>query len=148
MKVLLQTTLPGLGQAGEIVNVTDAYARNYLLPQKIAVLATTTVQAKAATRRAQTQKKKAKDQDQMAVAKDRLTNVTVRLSGRGPAGGHLYQALHQPEVFDALAKQCGVSVDGARLDPAIFKSAGQHPALLHWPDRTTTTIMVVVEVID
>lgn len=115
MKVVLLQDVKSQGKKGEVVNVSDGYARNFLLPKKLGVEATeanlnTLKQQKAAAARlAAEQLAEAK-----ALAED-LAGKTVQLSVKVGANGKLFGAVSSKEIADGLKAQFGVEVDKKKI---------------------------------
>ncbi|HUO84469.1 MAG TPA: 50S ribosomal protein L9 [Thermoanaerobaculia bacterium] len=126
MKVILTEEIRGLGGRGEIVSVKDGYARNYLLPKKLAQEATTgNVKVVEQQRRkwsllAQEETAKARE------AADKIEGTTVRLHKRVGETGTLFGSVTSNEIADALQEQ-GFEVDKRRIDlDHPIKSLGVH----------------------
>ena len=115
MKVIFIQDVKGQGKKGEMKEVSDGYGRNYLLPRKLAVEATTdnlnAMKLKEKARAAQMAAEKAKAE---ANAKQ-LESVVVKISARAGAGGKLFGAVTSKEISDALAAQHGIEVDSKKI---------------------------------
>ena len=115
MKVILLQDVKGQGKKGELVNVSDGYARNYLLPRKLATEATTdAMNAKknadaAAARRVQN------DRDGAKALKELLAQSPVQIYAKAGTGGRLFGSVTTKEISDALKQQHGIEVPKARL---------------------------------
>lgn len=131
ISVQLRRDVHDLGRAGQIVNVSQAYARNFLIPKGFAVLATPKVIA-AAKQRVET---KAADQAKQhrleEQAKTSLTGIKIQLSGRASSSGKLFAAIKSEQVFDAIATQTGFPMKaGTKITPSVFKTTGDHPTTI------------------
>ena len=115
MKVILQQDVKGQGKKGQMVNVSDGYARNFLFPKKLAVEATAdnvnTMKLQEKARLTKLAEEKAQAQ---AIA-DQLKELTVRIVAKGGNGGRLFGAVTTKEVSDALKAQCGIEINKAKL---------------------------------
>ena len=115
MKVILQQDVKGQGKKGQMVNVSDGYARNFLFPKKLAVEATAdnvnTMQLHEKARLAKLAEEKAQAQ---AIA-EQLKEITVRVVAKGGNGGRLFGAVTTKEVSDALKAQSGIEINKAKL---------------------------------
>ena len=116
MKVILQQDVKGQGKKGQLVDVADGFARNYLLPRKLAVTASTenvTVmkqQEKARLKKIETDKAAAK-----AIA-SKLEGVIVTIKARsGGAGGKLFGAVTSKEISEALQEQHGIMMEKHKI---------------------------------
>lgn len=143
--VLLLTDVPGQGRRHQIIRVSEAYARNFLLPKKLARVATETVRAQAARQHEKQVALTAARAAEMAAAKKRLTNVTVRITAKGHSTGKLFAAVRTETITGELARQYPVEIDGIKLEPDHLKNFGSHPVTLVWPDGERTSITVVID---
>ena len=115
MKVILQQDVKGQGKKGQMVEVSDGYARNFLLAKKLAVLATpeniNTMKQQEKAKKAQEAAEKAEAQ---ATAK-KLESITVKVAAKAGEGGRLFGAVTAKEVAEALSAQHGITINKAKL---------------------------------
>jgi len=126
MKVILQQDIRGTGRKDQIIEVSDGYARNYLLPRKLAREATSdALNAIANAQSAQKHRDEVKKLEAETKAKE-LKGKVVNLTAKGGAGGKLYGAVTNDAIAQALKEQYGVEVDRRKLEPEEpVRSAGQ-----------------------
>ena len=105
MKVLLRETVEHLGTQGEIVDVKDGYARNYLLPRGLGVPATDTSFKQIEMERARIAKLIAKERTELEAARIRLESVSFTIVAAASPEGHLYGSVAGREIAEALAKE-------------------------------------------
>ncbi len=147
MKVILQQDVKGQGKKGQMVEVSDGYARNFLFPKKLAVEATAdnvnTMKLQEKARLAKLAEEKAQAQ---AVA-EQLKELTVRIVAKGGNGGRLFGAVTTKEVSDALKAQHGIEINKAKLvlDEAIKSFGGYDLKAKLGHDVVATVKVVVVE---
>ena len=145
MKVILQQDVRGQGKKGQLVEVSDGYARNFLLPKKLAVVATAenlnTMKQQEKARKAQEAAEKAEAE---ATAK-KLEGLMVKIPAKAGEGGRLFGAVTAKEVSEALAYQFGVNIPKARLvlDEPI-KSCGGYQIRAKLGYEVSGTVNVVV----
>ena len=145
MKVILQQDVRGQGKKGQMVEVSDGYARNFLLPKKLAVVATAenlnTMKQQEKARKAQEAAEKAEAE---ATAK-KLEGLMVKIPAKAGEGGRLFGAVTAKEVSEALADQFGVNIPKARLvlDEPI-KSCGGYQIRAKLGYEVSGTVNVVV----
>ena len=145
MKVILQQDVRGQGKKGQLVEVSDGYARNFLLPKKLAVVATAenlnTMKLQEKARKAQEAAEKAEAE---ATAK-KLEGLMVKIPAKAGEGGRLFGAVTAKEVSEALADQFGVNIPKARLvlDEPI-KSCGGYQIRAKLGYEVSGTVNVVV----
>lgn len=116
MKVILQEDVKGQGKKGQLVEVSDGYARNYLLPRKLAVTAT----AENVTAMKQQEKARLKKLEaDMAAARNiagELEGVVVKIQAKsGGAGGKLFGSVTSKEIAEELFKQHGVEIEKNKI---------------------------------
>ena len=115
MKVIFNTDVRGQGRKGEMKEVSDGYARNYLLPRKLASEATAdalnALKLKEKAKAAQMAKEKALAEENAK----RLFGVVVQISARAGQGGRLFGAVTSQEIADALREQHGIELEKNKI---------------------------------
>ena len=116
MKVILQEDVKGQGKKGELVQVSDGYARNFLLPRKLAVAATP---ENMSTMKAQEKARLKKMEVDKAAAQDiaeKLQSFVVKIPARsGGTGGKLFGTVTSKEISEALLEQYGVEIEKNKI---------------------------------
>ena len=148
MKVILQQDVRGQGKKGQLVDVSDGYARNFLLPKKLAVIATAenlnTMKQQEKARKAQEAAEKAEAE---ATAK-KLEGLMVKIPAKAGEGGRLFGAVTAKEVSEALAAQHGVNIAKTKLvleEPIKACGGYQIKAKLGYEVVGTVNVMVIEE---
>ena len=148
MNVILQQDVRGQGKKGQLVEVSDGYARNFLLPKKLAVPATAenvnTMKQQEKARQAQMAAEKAEAQ---ALA-EKLKSIQVKLTAKAGEGGRLFGAVTSKEIAEALSAQHGLTIAKTKLvlDEPIKSCGGyQIKAKLGYEIMGTVKVMVVEE---
>ena len=146
MKVILQQDVRGQGKKGQMVEVSDGYARNFLLPRKLAVLATAenvnTMKQQEKARKAQEAAEKAEAE---ALSK-KLEGLTVKVAAKAGEGGRLFGAVTAKEISECLAQQHGLNIAKTKLvlDEPIKACGGYKiKAKLGYEIVGTVNVMVV-----
>jgi large subunit ribosomal protein L9 len=146
VKVVLRADVAQVGKKGDIVDVSDGYGRNYLLPKGLAFRATGGVEDQAAKMR---QSRDVRDASDRAAAQDVATALVpkvVTITARAGAEGKLFGSVSTAEIADAVTEQTGVEIDRRQLhlDEPI-KTLGTHlvPAKLHAEVEFPITVEVV-----
>ena len=115
MKVILQQDLKGQGKKGQLVEVSEGYARNYLLPRKLAIPATTdainTMNLKEKARRAEEARQKAEAE----ATAEKLKECQVKLTAKAGNGGRLFGAVTTKEISEGLKAQYGIDIPKQKL---------------------------------
>ncbi len=115
MKVILQQDVKGQGKKGQLIEASDGYARNFLLPRKLAVEATAD---NLNTMKLQEKAKKAKEAAEKAEAEAlaaKLKEVTVRITAKAGSGGRLFGSITTKEISEELKKQFAIDLPKAKL---------------------------------
>ena len=125
MKVILQQDIRGKGKRGQMIEVSDGYARNYMLPRKLAVEATADNVNTMRMNDKATQERQAKERAEALELRNRMKDMTVVVTAKGGGAGRLFGSVTNTEVSEALAKQAGIQLDKRKivLDEPI-KSVG------------------------
>jgi large subunit ribosomal protein L9 len=146
MKVVLRNDLDQVGKKGDIVDVADGYARNYLVPKGLAFKATAGVEAQATSMRRGRDVRDASDRAAAEEVAKSLVPRVVTIAARAGAEGKLFGSVTTTEIAEAVAAQTGIEVDRRKLhlDEPI-KSLGQHlvPAKLHAEVEFPITVEIV-----
>lgn len=116
MKVVFKKDVQGVGKAGEVKDVADGYARNFLLPRGLAVAATGNELSKLSQEKAASAKRAAEEERQARELKDRLEANPVVLTSKAGAQGRLYGSVTNADVADAIKKQVGADVDRRSIE--------------------------------
>jgi len=146
VKVILQQDVKGKGKKGELVNVADGYARNFLLPKKLAVHATpenlTVMKHQEKIRLKKLEADKAKANEIAA----KLGNVIVKIKARsGGDGGKLFGSITSREISEELLKQHDVEIDKHKIyQDEPIKSFGSYEVKCKLGFEITGTINVLV----
>ena len=127
MKVILLANVKGLGKKDEMVEASDGYARNYLIPKKLAIIADNKAQNELKGKEASRQHK---IDEEIRAAKEiaaRLEGTVVKIRSASGADGRLYGAVTAKDIAEALAKDHGITVDKRKLElPDTIKNYGTY----------------------
>jgi large subunit ribosomal protein L9 len=145
MRVVLRNDVPTLGKRGDILEVADGYARNYLLPKGQAMKASPGVESQATAMRRARDLRDARDRESAETIARRLVPQVIRISARAGAEGRLFGSVTYTDVVEAVAKQAGVELDRRKLQlDEPIKSLGTHevPVKLHADVEFRVTVEV------
>ena len=115
MKVILQQDVKGQGKKGQMVEVSDGYGRNFLLPRKLAVEATA---ENVNTMKMQDTAKAARRAEEKAAADaaaQQLKGCQVKIRAKAGQGGRLFGSITSREISDELRAQCGIDVNKSKI---------------------------------
>ena len=145
MKVILQQDVKGQGKKGQMVEVSEGYARNFLLPRKLAIAATTdainTMNLKEKARKAEEARQKAEAE----ATAEKLKECMVKLTAKAGSGGRLFGAVTTKEISDGLKAQFGLDIPKQKLvleDP--IKSFGSYQVKARLGFEVSGTVYVSV----
>lgn len=115
MKVILKKDLKGTGKAGELVNVSDGYAKNYLIPRGIAAEADNTALNELKNREESENFRIATEKKNAAEAAKILSGKTVKVTAKAGTSGRLFGSVTSKEIAEAIKKQLNVSIDKRKI---------------------------------
>lgn len=118
MKVILSKDVAGTGKAGEVKEVADGYARNYLFPRKLAVAASGGALKEVEQKKAAVQKKAAAEEAAARDLADRLTKAPVVLTAKVGDQGRLYGSITSADIAEQLSAHLGQPVDKRKIELA------------------------------
>jgi large subunit ribosomal protein L9 len=146
VKLVLRTDVAQVGKKGDIVDVSDGYGRNYLVPKGLAFPATPGVELQATAMRRSRDVRDASDRAAAQALATSLVPKVITITARAGAEGKLFGSVTTTEIADAVAAQAGIELDRRQLhlDEPI-KTLGTHlvPAKLHAEVEFPITVEVV-----
>lgn len=146
MKVILTNNVESLGAKGDVVEVSDGYARNYLVPKKLAVKASTGALRQAEAMRDARIAAEAKELDEARELANSLAGTRVVVAARAGDAGNLFGSIGASDVAAAIVKFTGVEIDKriVAIDDPI-KEIGLHEITLrpHTEVEVTVTLDVI-----
>lgn len=143
MRVLLIKDVYKLGHAGEVKKVADGYGRNFLIPQRLAVLATAAALKQAETLRQNAAINRAKLNSEMQGVADRLKTLTLTFPAKAGETGKLYGSITSAQVAAKIKELSGLDIDRRNVGHQPLRELGEH----HVPVRLTTDLIPAVKVI-
>ena len=128
MKVILLQDVKGKGKKGQMLEVSDGYARNFMLPKKLAIEATTDAINTMRMNDKATQERIAREKAEALATSKKLREMTVVVKAKGGGAGRLFGSVTNAEIADALAKN-GVKLDKRKIVlNETIKSVGTYTA--------------------
>ena len=115
MKVILLQDVKGKGKKGQMLEVSDGYARNFMLPKKMAIEATADAINTMRMNDKATQERIAREKAEALAVSKKLRELTVTVTAKGGGNGRLFGSITNAEVAEALAKQSGIKLDKRKL---------------------------------
>lgn len=146
MKIILNQDVINLGEEGDVVVVKDGYARNYLLPQGIAVVYNRTNMAIVNSRAKAIEVRKIEKRKASASLKEKLDELTLTLVVSAGDTGKLFGSVTSSMIQEALAKE-GLEVEKKKIEVAshMIKMVGTYSVRIHLYEKDFATIKIVVE---
>ena len=145
MKVVLTQDVKGLGKKGELVNTSDGYARNFLFPRKLAMEANAQAMSELKNREAA---EKHRIDTEIAAAKAnaaKLEGKTVKLTGKGGAGGKLFGSVTSKDVAGLISKEYGIVLDKRKVVVEDIKAFGTYPVEVKLYNGISASMYVSVQ---
>ena len=115
MKVILLTDVKGKGKKGQMIEVSDGYARNYMLPRKRAQEATADAVNTMRMNDKATAERQARERAEAVAISKQLRELTLVVKAKGGGAGRLFGAVTTTEIADALKKNAGINIDKRKL---------------------------------
>jgi large subunit ribosomal protein L9 len=145
MQIILMDKLPNLGQLGDVVNVKDGYARNFLIPTGRAKRATAANLAEFEQRRAELEKAQAEQFAAAQARAEKLAGFALSITQKAGVDGRLFGSVSNIDIAEALTAQ-GMEVTRAevRMPSGPLKTVGEHPVTLALHADVTAEITVTV----
>jgi len=145
VKIILTQDVEKLGTAGSLQEVKPGYARNYLIPQGMAQVATVGLIKQVQERQAAEQRRVAKQEVAMQSLADRIQGVRLTFTARAGETGRLFGSITSADVAEALSKQVGEEVDRRKVDLATgLHEVGEFPVTINLVGRLKPQIVAIV----
>jgi len=145
MKVILINTVPNLGEPGKVVDVAPGYARNYLLPRKLAVIADEGNQRQLQHHLRGAQRRLDKMAFDARGVAHRIEQTALVIQAKAGEAGRLYGSVTAADIAEHLSRDHGIEIDKRRVEiPDAIKSLGEHVVniRLHGDVRAQMKVMV------
>lgn len=144
MKVILSEDVKGQGKKGELVNVSDGYARNYLFPRKLAIPADAGAMNELRNREAASAHHHAEEVKAAEELAAKLNGKTVTVHAKAGSAGKLFGAVTSKEVAETIEKDYGVAIDKRKIGMSDIKTYGSVEAEIKIMAGITAKLTVTV----
>ena len=145
MKVILQADVKGTGKKGQVFEVADGFARNFLFPKKLAIEATTGNIQDIAHKKELEDRRKGKEKEAAVELAGKLNALLIEVKTKTGEGGRLFGSVTSKEITDALKKQHGIEVDKRKLElKEPIKALGNYEVLVKIRSDVIATLKVHV----
>ncbi len=115
MKVILLQDVKGKGKKGQMIDISDGYARNYMLPRKLAIEATPDAVNTMKMNDKATQERIAREKAEAMEISKKLRGMTLTVTAKGGGAGRLFGSVTNQEIADALEKHAGIKLDKRKI---------------------------------
>jgi large subunit ribosomal protein L9 len=145
VKVLFLKEVSGTAKAGDVKEVSPGYARNFLFPQKLAIVADDRVVDQIRQREDAARRRAEKALTEAREIEKRLQRITVTMYAKAGEGGRLFGSVTNADIAQQLKREAGIDLDKRKIEvePAI-KSLGPHEVTVQLHSDVTATLRVVV----
>lgn len=145
MKVILQQDVQGSGKKGDLVNVSDGYAKNFLIKKGLAVAASPQAMNEMKAQQDAKDRKAQKEIDAANEIKNSISDKTLKLSAKAGQGGKLFGSITSREIADALKTQLNVDIDKRKVAlESEIKAFGTYTAEVKLHPGITAKVFVMV----
>lgn len=146
MKVILTQDVKGKGKKGQMIEVSDGYARNFMLPRKLAIEATPDAVNTMRMNDKATQERIAREKAEAMETSKKLRELTVVVKAKGGGAGRLFGSITNQEIADSLKSQTGIALDKRKIviaDP--IKNVGTYTVTCKLGYEITAPLTVKIE---
>lgn len=145
MKVVLTKDIKGTGKAGELHEVSDGYARNFLFPKGLAIEANAQAMNELKNREASAAFKKKKADEEAREIASKIGGKKVHISAKGGSNGRLFGSVTTSEIADAIKKEFGCDIDKKKISlNSDIKNYGEYQATVKLFGGVTAEVTVEV----
>ena len=146
MKVILLQDVKGKGKKGQMIEVSDGYARNFMLPKKLAIEATADAVTTMRMNDKATAERIAREKAEALATSKKLREMTVVVTAKGGGNGRLFGAVTTQEIAAALEKQSGIKLDKRKIVLGeTIKNVGTYTATCKLGYEITAPLSVKIE---
>ena len=146
MKVVILKDVHRLGSVGDVTEVANGYARNYLIPKGLAVLATPQELARVDQLRRTATRRRAKEEEELQALAEKMEGVAVTVKARAGEGGVLYGSVTNADIAEELAKLVGYEIDRRTVELGEpIKGLGQFQVPVRIGPNRLSQVTVTVE---
>jgi large subunit ribosomal protein L9 len=145
VKIVLRADVDNLGHKGDLVEVAPGYARNYLVPKGLAMVASPGIERQAEAMRRSRQVRDRREKEGAEATARQLAAKRVEIRARAGEGGRLFGSVTSADIAEAVEAQTGVKLDRRKMSVEPIKSLGTHevPVKLHSDVEFRITVDVV-----
>ena len=144
MKVILLADVKGHGKKGELCNVSDGYARNFLFPKKLAIEADSAAMGEFKSKQAAADHHKAEEKAAAEAVANKINGKSITIKAKAGASGKLFGAVTSKEVAAEIGRAFSVTIDKKKVSMNDIKAFGTYTAEVKLYSGITASVSVVV----
>lgn len=144
MKLILLKDVKGQGKKGEVINASDGYARNFLLPKGLAKEATDANMHVLNKQKEAERKKKLEETEAAQKLAESLRNKEVKVIGKAGENGRLFGAITSKDIAEELKKQYNIDIDKKKIVTDTIKQLGTHEVEIKLYPEISTKVKIVI----
>lgn len=145
MKVILLQDVKAQGKKGQVINVSDGYAQNFLFPRKLARVADAQVLTELKNREEANAFREAEDRKAALALKEKLDRIELVFLTTGGADGRLYGAVTSKDISEKLESEHKISIDKKKIDVGNIKVAGEYTVSIKIYREISASVKVIVK---
>ncbi|MGI5836632.1 MAG: 50S ribosomal protein L9 [Chloroflexota bacterium] len=146
MKVVLLKDIQGVGKEGQVKEVADGYARNFLLPKGLAAIATPGTLKDLEIKQAAERKRQAKIDEEMRELAKKISDSSITVRSKVGEGGKLYGSITNADVAEAIESQLGQTVDKRKIEiEEPIRHVGEYKIPIKLSKNVDTTVNLIVQ---
>ena len=146
MEILLKKDVKGVGHAGDIKKVAEGYARNFLIPQGMAIPANRGAAKQAEQIKSAAQRKNAREHAAATSLAERITALSLSFHARAADTGRLFGSITASDIADALEQKLGVEINKRQIElEHPLRDLGEHKIPVHLLHNIAPTVTVKIE---
>lgn len=144
MRVILKQDFKDLGKKGELVNVSDGYARNYLLPRGIAMEANSQALSEMKNREIAEKRRIEKEIEAAKESASKINGATIKISANAGQNGKLFGSITSKEIAEQISKEFKVDIDKRKITVEDIKNYGTYEAEVKLYSGISVKIYIIV----
>ncbi|MBQ3002194.1 MAG: 50S ribosomal protein L9 [Clostridia bacterium] len=145
MKVILLQDVKAQGKKGQVINVSDGYAQNFLFPRKLARVADAQVLTELKNREEANAFREAEDRKAALALKEKMDRIELVFLSTGGADGRLYGAVTSKDISEKLEAEHKISIDKKKIDVGNIKVAGEYTVSIKIYREISASVKVIVK---
>lgn len=144
MKVLLKEDVKGLGKKGEMVNASDGYARNFLLPRGLAVEVNAKILSEIKNKESAERFRFEKELEEAREAASKIEGSTIKITANAGSSGKLFGSITAKEIADRIKEEYSIEVDRRKISVEDIKHYGTYEAEVRLVQGVSAKFYIIV----